>query len=133
MAIYFKCLGEATYTLQWLEAGFTKGCQVPSSKGRILELALSLSATSLGKSPSQSAKLLSCGKRLFLGMPRSRLALKALNSSVPGSSLKTGVSVCGGLGPTKNIRVHTKAAQGKLFSAVCFIGEGIHLGFAGPH
>ena len=106
-----------------------KGCQVPSSKGVILEVALSVSATSLGKSLSQSAKLLSCVKLLFLGMPRSRSALNALNSSVPGSSLKTGVGVSH---YTKDTRVHTKAAQGKLSCAVCFTGERIHLGFAGP-
>ena len=106
-----------------------KGCQVPSSTGGILEVALSLSATSLEKSRSQSAECLSYVKILFLGMPRSRSALKALKSSVPGSSLKTRVGVSH---YTEDIRVHTKAAQGKLSSALCFTGERIHLGFAGP-
>lgn len=69
---------------------------------------------------SQSAKLLSCMKLLFLGMPRSRSALKALNSLVPGSCLKTRVAVSH---YTQYIRVCTKAAQQKLSSAVCFTGE----------
>lgn len=102
----------------------------PQLLGGILEVAPSLSATSLGRylllvSVRKASQL--C-ETLVSGQARSGSALKSLNSSVPGSCLKTRVGVSH---YTKYIRVHTKAAQGE-FSAVCFTGEMIHLGLAGP-
>ena len=108
-----------------------KGCQAPSCRGGNLEVALSRPATSLGKYlPSVSvSKASQLCETLVSGQARSGSVFEALNSSVPGSGLKSRVGVSH---YTQYINVHTKVAQEKLSSAVCFTGERIHLGFAGP-